>query len=59
VQVFAADGRFLSAWGQAGSEVGEFSSPTSLVLDGLGNIYVAEESGDRVQKFRLLPPLAP
>jgi hypothetical protein len=37
-----------------GHDEGEFSSSTSLVLDGLGNTCVADESGDRVQMFRLL-----
>jgi hypothetical protein len=33
--------------------------PNGSVLDGLGNIYVVEDGNDRIQKFRLLPPLAP
>jgi hypothetical protein len=38
---------------------GDFLGPNSLVLDGEGNVYIAEVGSDRIQKFRLLPPLAP
>jgi DNA-binding beta-propeller fold protein YncE len=52
VLVFAPDGTFLGAWGQ-------FNDPVTLVLDGVGHIYVVEHYGNRVQKFRLLPPFGP
>ena len=35
-----------------------FNEPVALALDGLGNIYVVEQYGPRLQKFRLLPPFA-
>jgi sugar lactone lactonase YvrE len=59
VQVFAPDGTFLGAWGSPGVEAGQFTDPVGLALDGLGHVYVVEYFGSRVQKFRLLPPLAP
>lgn len=58
VQVFDAEGNFITAWGSFGSGDGEFNGTGSLVLDGAGNIYVGDGNG-RIQKFRLLPPLAP
>jgi sugar lactone lactonase YvrE len=60
VQVFAPDGTFVTAWG----DEGKFSErpmlgPNSLVLDGAGFVYVADVGNDTVQKYHLLPPLAP
>ena len=61
VQVFAADGTFVAAWGNEGEfgAEGRLLGPNSLVLDGDGFVYVADVGTDTVQKFRLLPPLAP
>ena len=59
VQVFSPDGAFLGGWGSPGSEPGQFSDPVGLALDGVGHLYVVEHYGNRVQKFRLLPPLGP
>ncbi len=52
VQVFDADGRFLSGWGAEGQ------FPWGIVLDGQGNVYVDDLLANTVQKLRLLPPLA-
>jgi hypothetical protein len=45
----------LTQWGTAGSEDGQlgiqFLSPTGLAADGAGNVYVAEGSNCRVEKF--------
>ena len=37
--------------GSQGSLAGEFSSPQGVAVDGTGNIYVADTSNHRVQKF--------
>ena len=60
VQVFEPDGTFVAAWGDEG-KFGErrMLGPNSLVLDGAGFVYVADVGNDTVQKYRLLPPLAP
>jgi sugar lactone lactonase YvrE len=60
VQVFEPDGTFVAMWGDEG-KIGErqLLGPNSLALDGAGFAYVADISNDTVQKFRLLPPLAP
>jgi DNA-binding beta-propeller fold protein YncE len=59
VQVFAPDGTLLGAWGEYGEAPGELREPRGIALDGDGGVYVTEWLGGRVQKFRLLPPLAP
>lgn len=60
VQVFEPDGTFVAAWGDEHTfGEGRLMGPNSLVLDGDGFVYVADINGDTVQKFRLLPPLAP
>ena len=60
MQVFEPDGTFVAVWGDEG-KFGErrISGPNSLVLDEAGFVYVADINGDTVQKYRLLPPLAP
>ncbi len=67
VQVFAADGAYLgaigtanpTAWAEGEIPSGDFLVATGVVLDGQGSIYVADYEDYRVQKFRLLPPIAP
>jgi tripartite motif-containing protein 71 len=59
VQVFSSDGAYLGRWGSTGFAPGQFGEPAHLVLDGIGHIYVVDLIGDRVQKFRLLPPFGP
>ncbi len=39
------------SWGRSGSGDGEFLYPRGIATDADGNVYVAEESGDRIQKF--------
>ena len=51
VQVFAADGTFLTQWGNKGSGEGQFDYPSSIVLDDEGNVYVADSGLVRIQKF--------
>ncbi|MBK8905398.1 MAG: hypothetical protein IPM53_29720 [Anaerolineaceae bacterium] len=48
---FAADGRYLFAWGSAGAGAGEFDVPHSLALDAAGRVYVADRGNARVQIF--------
>ena len=38
-------------FGTEGTGAGQFKYPHGLAIDNSGNIYVAEETGDRVQKF--------
>src|SRR5829696_2299678 len=41
------------------SSPGQFAYPGAVAVDGEGNTYVLDFDNERVQKFRLLPPLAP
>jgi len=50
---FTADGRFVKAWGHAGTGPGEFQLPHSIVVDEEGIIYVADRENGRVQLFDL------
>ncbi len=58
IAVFDANGQFLTAWGGAGEGDNEIAFPTGIVLDGQGNVYVADAEVGRIIKFQLLPPLA-
>ena len=58
--IFDPDGTFLEAWGQSGSELGEFefTSPENpspgyggVAFDAAGNIYVLDTGNYRIQKF--------
>lgn len=42
---------FILKWGTAGSNDGQFLTPTGIATDAAGNVYVAEGNGNRVQKF--------
>ena len=57
VLVYGPDGSVIASWGDRGSGPGEFRIVQGIVLDGRGNVYVGDSADDRVQKFRLLPPL--
>jgi outer membrane protein assembly factor BamB len=54
-------GNEIGFWGGEGAGEGQFTTPTGIVLDGEGNVYVTDMFGPatRVQKFKLLPPLGP
>ena len=42
---------FVTKWGTLGSGDGQFNNPRHMALDAAGNVYVAEISNHRVQKF--------
>lgn len=52
IQVFEADGTFVSAWGTFGSEPGQFNEPWGLAVDD-EFVYVADTWNHRIQKFTL------
>ena len=67
VQKFDANGNFITKWGgtssgsygsygpygetESGGGDGEFYNPTGIVVDSSNNVYVADTSNHRIQKF--------
>src|SRR5437588_2760623 len=48
---FDKDGNFVKAWGERGSQPGNFNTPHSLVVDNNDVIYVADRGNSRIQTF--------
>lgn len=48
---FDKQGKFVKAWGQLGSQPGEFSVPHSMAIDSQDRLYVADRNNARVQVF--------
>jgi sugar lactone lactonase YvrE len=51
IEIFDADGQFVSTFGKAGDGPGYFSRPKGVAIDGDGHIWVADGAQDRVQVF--------
>ncbi len=51
VEIFDADGNFISTFGKAGDGPGFFFRPKGIAVDCDGHIWVADEYQDRVQVF--------
>lgn len=51
VEIFDADGSFISEFGSAGDGPGHFARPKGIVVDCDGHIWVADEIQSRVQVF--------
>jgi DNA-binding beta-propeller fold protein YncE len=51
IQIFDAEGNFLSMFGRGGDGPGYFGRPKGLAVDRDGHIWVADASMDRVQVF--------
>jgi DNA-binding beta-propeller fold protein YncE len=47
-------GKKLSSFGRPGSFPGEFNQPHGIAVDSKGNVYVAENRGKRVHKFKIV-----
>lgn len=53
VEIFERDsGRNLGHFGRAGHFPGQFDQPHGIAVDSKGNIYVAENRGKRIQRFK-------
>ena len=48
---FNSTGGLLAAWGNYGTQPGEFNSPEGIAIDSAGNIYVVDSGNDRIQKL--------
>lgn len=60
IQVFDPDGNFVRMWGKTGSGEGEFNFLRAngdeiggIAVDSDGNVYVADNANQRIQKFDL------
>jgi sugar lactone lactonase YvrE len=51
IEIFDADGQFVSTFGKAGDGPGYFARPKGVALDSDGHIWVADGMQDRVQIF--------
>jgi DNA-binding beta-propeller fold protein YncE len=51
VEIFDAEGHFISTFGKAGDGPGYFFRPKGIAIDSDGHIWVADQSQDRVQVF--------
>src|SRR5215469_8445331 len=51
VEIFDADGAFVSEFGKNGDGPGYFARPKGIAVDGDGHIWVADEMQDRLQVF--------
>lgn len=45
------NGKVLWKWGHKGKRPGEFTLPHMLAADTMGNLYIAEVGGRRLQKL--------
>lgn len=51
VEIFDADGNFISEFGKNGDGPGSFARPKGIAVDGDGHIWVADQVQDRLQVF--------
>lgn len=51
VEIFDADGNFISLFGKHGDGPGYLARPKGIAVDGDGHIWVADEMEDRLQVF--------
>jgi hypothetical protein len=51
IQEFTKQGQFITKWGTAGSDNGQFIDPFGIAFDSSGNVYVADQVNQRIQKF--------
>jgi sugar lactone lactonase YvrE len=51
IEIFDADGTFISTFGKPGDGPGYFARPKGIAIDSDGHIWVADEMQDRLQVF--------
>ena len=55
ILVFDSHGKFLTTWGDFGSDNSTFALVSGIAVDAGGNIYVSDAGNQRVMKFPPLP----
>src|SRR5262249_42706805 len=53
VRMLNAQGKAIGRWGEKGMGPGQFNMPHWICVDSKGAVYVAEVTGQRVQKFAM------
>ena len=53
---FTPDGTPVTAFGEWGTQPGQFREPKGMDLTPDGRLFVTEEAGERVQEFRITLP---
>jgi hypothetical protein len=48
-----ATGKNLGSFGRPGSFPGQFNQAHGIAVDGKGNVYIAENRGKRIHKFKI------
>jgi DNA-binding beta-propeller fold protein YncE len=43
--------QYVGAWGMKGSDAGQLSNPTSIAIDPLGNVFIADAGSHFIHKF--------
>ncbi|MBI2998789.1 MAG: NHL repeat-containing protein [Deltaproteobacteria bacterium] len=51
IRVYAPDGTLLSSFGGPGTGPGQFNFPAGLYMSPLGELFVADQTNDRIQVF--------
>ena len=52
VKEYTASGlNYVTQWGVSGSAAGQFSGPTGISTDSVGNVYIADTGNNRIQKY--------
>ena len=51
VGIYSVEGSLIRHWTNKGSEKGEFSGASSVAVDDLGQVYVADQQNKRIQVF--------
>ena len=47
-------GKILSSFGRVGRYPGQLDQPHGIAVDSQGNVYIAENRGKRIQKFKIV-----
>jgi DNA-binding beta-propeller fold protein YncE len=47
-------GKILSSFGRPGTFIGEFNQPHGIAVDSKDNVYIAENRGRRIHKFKIV-----
>ena len=53
IMKFAADGSFITQWGQLGTDHGDFRTPHALEIDSQNRLWVADRGNHRLEVFDL------